>query len=115
MSLILIEKKNILLSEQNLEKMFLKCFKNVEFKQIIQLFLFSDIPRGLDSSLCSTHDHRIQGTVIKINVINSVITLVPILCIRINNILTLYNILIMFIMTRPLYSGQVISTCCLIN
>ena len=68
MSLILIEKKNILLSEQNLEKMFLKCFKNVEFKQIIQLFLFSDIPRGLDSSLCSTHDHRIQGTVIKINV-----------------------------------------------
>ena len=49
------------------------------------------------------------------NVINSVIILVPILCIRINNILTLYIILIMFIMTRPLYSGQVISTCCLIN
>ena len=41
------------------------------------------------------------------HVANSVIILVSILCISINNILTLYNILTLFIMTRPVYSGQV--------
>ena len=46
---------------------------------------------------------------IYIHEVNSVIILVFYLCISINNILTL------FIMTRPVHAGQVISTCILIN
>ena len=59
------------------------------------------------SRLCCLKISKKRGLSIHpdIHVANSVIILVSILCISINNILTL------FIMTRPVYSGQVNSSC----